>query len=90
MTNANDTETGQQVPIYNLNDLPSRLFRRGVIQRVFRGDQVAIGYNELHPGMATNPHSHDFEQVFILLQGRLKLHIGDQVDGRDVEETGRR
>lgn len=67
------------VPIYNLNDLPSHELRRGIIQRVIRGDQVAIGYNLLHPGMATNPHSHDFEQIFILLKGRVKLHVGEQV-----------
>lgn len=73
------TPPESQVPVYNWNDIPSRELRRGIIQRVFRGNQVVIGYNLLHPGMATNPHSHDFEQLFLLLSGRVKLHIGEQV-----------
>jgi quercetin dioxygenase-like cupin family protein len=79
MANSTGTQSSNGPPVYNLNDIPSREMRRGIIQRVFRGDQVAIGYNQLHPGMATNPHSHDFEQIFILLEGRVKLHVGDDV-----------
>lgn len=70
---------GKDVPVYNLNELPARELRQGIVQRVFRGNNVAIGYNLLHPGMATNPHSHDFEQLFLLLKGRVRLHVGDQV-----------
>lgn len=69
----------ETVPQYNWNDIPSRVQRPGVIQRVFRGNDVLIGYAELHPEMKPNPHSHDFEQIFMLLKGRVKLHIGDQV-----------
>lgn len=71
--------SGAEVPMYNWNEIPSRELRRGLIQRIFRGNQVAIGYNLLHPGMTTSPHSHDFEQLFLLLQGRVKLHVGEQV-----------
>lgn len=69
----------KSVPAYNWKNIPSRELRRGIVQRVFRGNEVAIGYNLLHPGMATSPHSHDFEQIFMLLEGRVKLHVGDEV-----------
>jgi len=79
MAKSSDAGATHEVPIYNLNDLPSREVRHGIVQRVFRGNAVAIAYNQLNPGMATNPHSHDFEQVFVLLEGRVKLHVGDEV-----------
>ena len=78
MAKSTDAEATHKTPVYNLNDLPSRDVRRGITQRVFRGNQVATGYNQLNPGMATNPHSHDFEQVLVLLEGRVKLHVGDE------------
>ncbi|WP_300587463.1 cupin domain-containing protein [Marivita sp.] len=71
--------TEQMVPAYNWNDIPERELRRGLTQKVFRGNDVLIGYNSLHPGMQASPHSHIYEQIFMLLQGRVKLHVGDQV-----------
>jgi quercetin dioxygenase-like cupin family protein len=38
-----------------------------------------ISYAELHPDLQPNPHSHEVEQIFMLLKGRVKLHVGDQV-----------
>jgi quercetin dioxygenase-like cupin family protein len=40
---------------------------------------VLVTHNLLAPGMEPSPHSHPFEQVFMLLEGRAKLHIGDEV-----------
>lgn len=79
MPNESSTTSTPKYPHYNWKDIPSRELRRGIVQRVFRGDHLAIGYNLLHPGMATSPHSHDFEQVFLLLQGKVRLHVGDEV-----------
>jgi mannose-6-phosphate isomerase-like protein (cupin superfamily) len=53
--------------------------RAGVVQRVFRGTGVGVGYAELHPDMKASPHSHPWEQIFILLKGRVTLHVDDQV-----------
>jgi quercetin dioxygenase-like cupin family protein len=69
----------EKYPHYNWENIPSRELRHGVIQRVFRGDQLAIGYNLLHPGMTTSPHQHEFEQIFLLLEGKIRLHVGDEV-----------
>jgi quercetin dioxygenase-like cupin family protein len=46
---------------------------------VFRGTGVAVSYAELHPEMAAGPHSHPWEQIFILLAGRVRLHVEDEV-----------
>jgi mannose-6-phosphate isomerase-like protein (cupin superfamily) len=40
---------------------------------------VAVSYAELHPDLKAGPHSHSWEQIFILLKGRVKLHVDDQV-----------
>ena len=53
--------------------------RPGVTQKVFRGDNVVIVLTTLHPGMETAPHRHPWEQLFMILKGRITLHIEEQV-----------
>jgi quercetin dioxygenase-like cupin family protein len=67
------------VPQYNWDSIPEREMRRGVVQKVFRGDDVLIGQTTLYPGMQSAPHSHSYEQIFMILKGRVTLHVGDQV-----------
>ena len=67
------------VPVYNWQDIPERNLRRGLSQKVFRGNNVLVGYNTLNPGMQSSPHSHVYEQIFMLLKGRVRLHVGDEV-----------
>ena len=73
-----DQKTGP-VPQYNWKDIPEREMRQGVVQKVFRGDQCVVGQTTLYPGMKSAPHSHEWEQIFMILQGRVTLHVGDQV-----------
>jgi mannose-6-phosphate isomerase-like protein (cupin superfamily) len=75
------------VPVYNWwRDIPARESRKGIIQRDFRGSDLLIGCSELHPHMDGNPHSHEYEQIFMILEGRVRLHVGDDV--QVVEEGG--
>ena len=66
-------------PGYNWSTIPVRESRKGIMQRVFRGDDVLVGYSELHPHMEPSPHSHPYEQLFMIIKGRVKLHVGDEV-----------
>jgi hypothetical protein len=76
--------TDRPVPLYNLDEIPTLYPRQGVVQRVFRGSGVCVSFSELHPDMEPTPHSHPWEQIFMILKGRVKLHVGDQVfDMRD-------
>jgi quercetin dioxygenase-like cupin family protein len=68
-----------EIPQYNLKDLPELNPRTGIVQKVFRGTGVGVSYAELHPTMKAGPHSHPWEQIFILLKGRVTLHVDDQV-----------
>jgi quercetin dioxygenase-like cupin family protein len=67
------------IPDYNWKSIPVRESRKGIMQRVFRGDDVLVGYSELHPHMDPSPHSHPYEQLFMIVKGRVKLHVGEQV-----------
>lgn len=64
--------------------VPARESRKGIIQRVFRGTDVLLGCSELHSHMDASPHSHVYEQIFMILKGRVKLHVGEQA--YDMEE----
>jgi quercetin dioxygenase-like cupin family protein len=71
--------TMRETTAYNWNDIPSREPRPGIEQRGFRGDNALITYNVLKPGLVPKPHSHPFEQLFMIIQGRVTLHVGEQV-----------
>ena len=69
----------KEVPIYNWNTIPSREMRPGLVHSDFRGNNVVVGRSLLHPGMVSKPHKHVYEQIFMILEGRVTLHIEDQV-----------
>jgi quercetin dioxygenase-like cupin family protein len=68
-----------KVKAYNWQDIPSKEPRTGITMRGFRGDKVLVTYNVLTPDLTPGPHSHPFDQIFMLINGRVKLHVEDQV-----------
>lgn len=68
----------KQVTAYNWNDIPARELKPGIIQRGFRSDGVMVTYNYLEPGCKGSPHSHPFDQIFMIIQGRVTLHVEEQ------------
>ena len=71
--------SGLPVPQYNWDTIPEREVRPGLKQKIFRGDNVVIGRTEVHPGADTREHSHDCEQLFMLLEGHVTLELEGQV-----------
>lgn len=67
----------QKARLYKWDQLPKEVVRAGVERAGFRGDDVLMVMNWLKPGMETNPHSHPFEQLAYIVQGRMKFVIGD-------------
>jgi quercetin dioxygenase-like cupin family protein len=65
--------------MYNWNDLPREIVRKGVERCGFRGENVIVVMNWVAPDITINPHSHEFEQLAICIQGRFNYHVGDQV-----------
>jgi quercetin dioxygenase-like cupin family protein len=50
----------------------------GVTGRSVHGEQVTLSLIELEPGTAIPQHSHENEQVGILVEGSLAFRIGDE------------
>ena len=72
-------EKPKQAPLYNWDTIPAFDYG-GIPVRGFRGSNAAVAYSERHPNTPMKPpHSHDFEQIFMILKGRVTLHVGDQV-----------
>jgi quercetin dioxygenase-like cupin family protein len=65
--------------IYNWDDLDREVVRRGVTRAGFRGENVLLVMNWLDPGMEVNPHSHPFEQIAYIVQGRMRFAVGDEI-----------
>jgi quercetin dioxygenase-like cupin family protein len=73
------SEKKKPIPSYNWKTIPTREMRPGIIHSDFRGNNVVVGRSLLYPGMQSKPHKHVYEQIFMILEGRVKLHIEDQV-----------
>ena len=65
----------------NWADVPSEVVRKGVSRRGFRSGNTLLVMNECHPDMDPNPHSHDFEQLVYILQGRVRFDCSQPADG---------
>jgi quercetin dioxygenase-like cupin family protein len=64
--------------LHNWNELAREAVRKGVERVGFRGDDVICVMNWLTPGMDVNPHSHPFEQLVLIVQGRARFHVGGE------------
>lgn len=64
---------------YDWNQLEREVVRPGVERVGFGSDKVMCVMNWLAPGMDTFPHKHPFEQLVLILQGRARFYIGDEM-----------
>ena len=69
----------QKARLYQWDRLPKEAVREGVERVGFSGDNVLMVMNWLQPGMEARPHSHPFEQLAYIVQGRMKFVVGDEV-----------
>ena len=49
--------------MYNWNDLPREIVRKGIERCGFRGEEVIVVMNWVAPSITVNPHRHTFEQL---------------------------
>jgi quercetin dioxygenase-like cupin family protein len=64
--------------VVNWAEVPSEVVRKGVSRKGFRSGNTLLVMNECHPDMDPNPHSHDFEQLVYILQGRVRFHLNEE------------
>lgn len=61
----------------NLADLPNLRTENGASMRRLGGEQTMIQVATMVAGDAFAPHSHHNEQVVLMLEGRLRLDVGE-------------
>jgi quercetin dioxygenase-like cupin family protein len=59
-------------------DLEQEVVRPGVTRCAFGTDEVMLVMNELRPGMEVRPHSHDFDQIALVVEGTARFHVDDE------------
>lgn len=58
------------------DEIPGEVVRPGVSRRAFGTKDVMLVMNYCEPGMALRPHSHDFDQIALIVKGHAVYHVG--------------
>lgn len=56
-------------------DLEMEEVRPGVSRCAFGTERAMLVMNRLEPGMETRPHSHDFEQIALVVEGAVRFTV---------------
>jgi quercetin dioxygenase-like cupin family protein len=59
------------------DEIPDEEVRPGVRRRGFGTEDVLLVMNECEPGMDLRPHSHEFDQLALIVKGTARYHVGD-------------
>lgn len=59
------------------DEIPDEEVRPGVRRRGFGTSDVMLVMNECRPGMEVRPHSHDFDQIAMIVSGTAVYQVGD-------------
>jgi unsaturated pyranuronate lyase len=73
-------------PLRDLGELDLQQIWDGVAARSVHGDRLTLAVIELDPGTVVPEHSHDHEQLGVVLRGRLTFRVGDEA--RDLRPGG--
>ena len=66
------------MPFIEISDFQPVEIAPGSKVRTPYGENIMLSYLEMEEGAVVPPHQHPHEQAGILLQGKLKLTIGDE------------
>lgn len=68
----------EKIPsIYDIDSIPVGKSEEGVIQKYFRGLDSLVGFTFVEPETSEPIHSHPWEQVTFVLDGRCQFHAND-------------
>ena len=69
----------------SLTDLPAREPITGLLARKLVGKHVMIQYVTVKKGVSAPQHQHPNEQMMVLLEGRMRVLVGDVTKGELTE-----
>jgi quercetin dioxygenase-like cupin family protein len=70
------------MPIVDLNEVPEELVtpkHSTAAGRLITGEQVELGMLRFKAGEGARMHSHPHEQIFVILKGKVRVTLGDEV-----------
>ncbi len=62
---------------YDLNKLEPDEVNPAYLRKAIYGDSLAVGRLEVQKGSVTQPHSHDTEEMILVLHGAWLFHLPD-------------
>ena len=65
-------------PAVRWDDIPGETARGGVHRRGFGTENVLLVMHDLAPDMDLSPHSHEFDQIAVIVEGEAIYHVGDR------------
>jgi quercetin dioxygenase-like cupin family protein len=65
-------------PAVTWDDIPGETARGGVHRRGFGTENVLLVMHDLAPDMDLSPHSHEFDQIAVIVAGEAIYHVGDR------------
>jgi quercetin dioxygenase-like cupin family protein len=65
------------MPFNDQDAIPARMFH-GKVRRVTTGENLQFFFETLEVGQAGEPHSHENEQLTIMLRGAVDMRLGDE------------
>ena len=71
----------------DVREMAPRRIWNGVAARVLSGDKCSLGIVELDPGAVAREHSHEQEQLGMVLSGTMTFRIGDETRELGPGET---
>ncbi|MCL4368766.1 MAG: cupin domain-containing protein [Actinobacteria bacterium] len=73
------------VEFLNWKNVEGTKVREGVVRKVVSGERVMLALNETAPGHSPRPHSHSNEQIICVLEGTIRLLVGER---EEIVEKG--
>ncbi len=61
---------------FRWSEVPDEVVRAGVRRRGIGMKGCLVVMNECEPGMELRPHTHDFDQIALITEGRALYHVG--------------
>jgi quercetin dioxygenase-like cupin family protein len=79
--------SGGAAPFGDVSTLPLKRIWDGIHARTISGDRLSFAVVELDPGALVEEHSHDHEQLGMVIRGAMTFRIGDQTRELGPGET---
>ena len=70
------------MPFYNLKEMPETVISPGhstAYGPTITGKELEIGWYAEPKGTGAKPHHHSSEQIIMVLSGKLRMRVGDEV-----------